>query len=473
MPKIPIPTFSLDEATTCFATHAGLDPTTEHPGVRDVIVRLGSIPLAVSMAGIYFGNADGSLAELSAAYFAELDALEDEGAIPPGVSNTTLYAAIRHAVSYLGDGLGSHSPDEMRIAAALLYHAALLAPEKIPLNLLIAASPESAEMRLGELPKPTAAEPAVQRRYISIFRTQSLAQRIVLTDNFNANNEAAETIQIHPLVHEILRDIFLRDVPPDRLGEQLSMMLHALLGWLSAMRDRNAFIAVDQLAAHADALLAVILKASRFAFHEQNEMTFFQLTRLMLQLELSTCRMSRGDLNSSVNLARSVLLDLADMPRDRHRDTLALVAASSMVVDLSTAATPPSTLAPFSVLAVQTLISCESFGGSVARKAFEKAYLVRSFLTNCPEYRNNPTIGRTIRTIDQMITRDPSNEVRPNVVMDRIWDLIQARDLESIDSLIATLSDHAQQLRCGHCPLRGSRCRPAPTGLRQRPATRR
>ena len=38
---------------------------------------------------------------------------------------------------------------------------------------------------------------------------------------------------------------------------------------------------------------------------------FFQFTRLMLQLELATCRMSRGDFNSSVNLARGVLLDLA------------------------------------------------------------------------------------------------------------------------------------------------------------------
>ena len=68
-------------------------------------------------------------------------------------------------------------------------------------------------LRLGDLPSPTVAAPAVQRRYISIFRTQSLAQRVVLVDNFNANNEAGETIRIHPLVHEVLRDIFLRDIP--------------------------------------------------------------------------------------------------------------------------------------------------------------------------------------------------------------------------------------------------------------------
>lgn len=443
VPKIQILTFSPDEAIACFAAHAGLDPSTEYPGVRDVVTRLGLIPLAVSMAGMYFGNAHGTVAELSSAYFAELDALEDEGAVPPGVSNATLYAAIRHAVGHLGDGLGSKSPDEMRIAQALIYRAALIAPDKIPLNFLIAAFPESNVLRLHELPRPTEAAPAVQRRYISIFRTQSLTQRVVLVDNFNANNEAAETIRIHPLVHEVLRDIFLRDIPPARLGEQMTMMLHPLLGWLTEMRKRSAFFAVDQLAAHAEALLAVIVKVSRFEFHHPDEVKIFQFARLMLQLELATCRMSRGDFNSSVNLARGVLLDLAEMPRDRLRDVMALVAVSSIVVDLSTAGMPPNTVAPFAVLAVRTLLSCEAFGGSAARTAFDRAYLLRSFLNSRPEYRDDAIIGDAIRSIDQMITRDPSDEVRPNAVMDRIWDLIEARDLDSVDSLIATLSDHA------------------------------
>lgn len=163
----------------------------------------------------------------------------------------------------------------------------------------------------------------------------------------------------------------------------------------------------------------------------------------MLQLELATCRMSRGDFNSSVNLARSVLLDLAEMPRDRLRDVMALVAVSSIVVDLSTAGMPPATMRPFATIAVRTLLSCESFGGNAARTAFDRAYLVRSFLNKRPEYRNDAVIGRAIRSIDQMIARDPSDEVRPNVVMDRIWELIEARDLDSVDSLIAELRGDA------------------------------
>ena len=68
---------------------------------------------------------------------------------------------------------------------------------------------------------------------------------------------------------------------------------------------------------------------------------------------------------------------------------------------------------------------------------------MRSFLNKRPEYRNDAVIGSAIRSVDQMITRDPSDEVRPNVVMDRIWQLIEARDLDSVDSLIAALRGDA------------------------------
>ena len=58
---------------------------------------------------------------------------------------------------------------------------------------------------------------------------------------------------------------------------------------------------------------------------------------------------------------------------------------SSIVVDLSTAGMPPATMWPFAALAVTTLLSCESFGGGAASTAFDRAYLVRSFLNKRPE----------------------------------------------------------------------------------------
>ena len=119
----------------------------------------------------------------------------------------------------------------------------------------------------------------------------------------------------------------------------------------------------------------------------------FQYTRIMLRLELATCRMSRGDFTSSVNLARTVLLDLAELPRDPVRDVLALVAVSSMLVDLSTAGSPAATVRPFAQLAVRILLSCESFGGkSASTAAYDRAYLLRSFLNN------RRRIARTLRS---------------------------------------------------------------------------
>ena len=419
------------------------DRAIKHPGISNIVERLGWMPLAVSMAGLYFGKAAGTVAELSQDYFAELDALEDEGAVPPGVDNKTAYAAIDHAVRHLGAGIGPSSTLDVRMAQALLQRASLLAPDLIPLNYLIAATPESMLLQLARFPDPEIADCATRRRYISIFRTQSIAHRVLLVDDVEADSEVAETIEIHPLVQEIVRELFLREIPPARLGEQLTMMMSVLIGWMSQMRHRNAFFAVDQLASHADQLLRVILQVSRFEFHQPDQVTMFKYTRSMLQLELATCRMSRGDFTSSVNLARTVLLDLAELPRDRVRDVMALVAVSSIVVDLSTAGSSAATMRPFAQLAARILLSCEAFGGKAATAAYDRAYLLRSFLNNRKRYRQDPQIARALRIIEKVITRDPSDEIRPNAVVDRINELIEARDLDSAEALIPLMRDGA------------------------------
>ena len=151
------------------------------------------------------------------------------------------------------------------MAQALLQRASLLAPVLIPLNYLIAVTPESMLLRLGNFPDLEIADAATRRRYISIFRTQSIAHRVLLVDELEEDSEVAETIEIHPLVQEIVRELFLRQIPSERLGEQLTMMMSVLIGWMSQMRHRNAFFAVDQLASHADQLLRVILQVGQSA----------------------------------------------------------------------------------------------------------------------------------------------------------------------------------------------------------------
>jgi hypothetical protein len=439
---LPIKTFTDAEAESCFASYAGFDSSVENPAVTDIVNRLGKIPLAISMAGLYFRNAAGTIGELSADYFAELDALADMGSIPPGFSRTA-FAAIEHAVRNLGAGVSEGNTQDVRLAQALLYRASLLAPDLIPLNYLIAAVPESVTLRLGHLPEPSFAAVAVRRRYMSIFRTQSIAHRLLLLDDVGQQNEASETIEIHPLVHEILRRLFLRAIPQDRLQEQVGMMLNVLHGWIVHMRDRNAFFVVDQLVSHADSLLEVIAELGELPSVSPQHADMYRYTKIWLQLEVSTCRMSRGNLNASVNLARTALQELLTLPRNPAREALALQAVSSIIVDLSTAGSDPATVRPFAVIAQGMLLSCGSLGVNGARAAFEKAYLIRSFLKARVEYRQDPSIGGVIEAVEAVIARDPSDEVRPNAVMDHIAELIGANDLDAVDPLVAIVRESA------------------------------
>ena len=437
---LAVGTFTEDEATACFASYAGLDATNERSdAVKEIVARLGSIPLAIAMAALYFRNASGTVGELSAGYFAQLDALEDIGSIPPGFDRTA-FAAIEHAVRHLGSGIIGHLRQDVRMVQGMLYRASLLAPDMIPLNYLIASMPESVEMRLGHLPEPEFADAALRRRYITIMRTQSIAHRVLLLDDDGEQNEASDTIDIHPLVHEILQRLLVRQIPPIRLSEQITMMMYFLHGWIAHARQQNQYFVVDQLAAHAVSLLRFIDQLDSLPTRNQQHAKMFLYTKSWLKLEVSTCRMSRGDVYTSVNLAREVLRELWTHPPEQVREALALQAASSIVVDLNEAGTDASTMRPWALFALRAVIACESLNAKGAALAFEKAYLVRSSLNGRKQYREDAVIARVIHELDEMITRDPSDELRPNAVMDELIKQIDAGDLSaSVDERLATL----------------------------------
>lgn len=437
---LPVGTFTEDEAVACFASYAGLDAAhAQSDAIKEIVARLGSIPLAISMAALYFRNAAGALEELSAEYFAELDALEDIGSIPPGFDRTA-FAAIEHAVRNLGVGMVGDDRHDVKMVQGMLYRASLLAPDMIPLNYLIASMPEELVMRLEQLPEPSFADATVRRRYISIMRTQSIAHRVLLLDEEGEQNEASDTIDIHPLVHEILRRLFVREIPPIRLWDQLTMMLYFLNGWLIHARKRNQYFVVDQVAAHALSLLNFIADVGELPTRGEPATRMFRYLKLGLKLEVSTCRMSRGDVNASVNLAREVLHELWSHPPEPVREALALQAASSIVVDLSDAGADPETMRIWALCALRAVIACESLGANGAAVAFEKAYVVRASLKNRTRYREDAVISRVIHELDEMTARDPSDELRPNVLMDEIIAQIDAGDLsESLDASIETL----------------------------------
>ena len=122
---------------------------------------------------------------------------------------------------------------------------------------------------------------------------------------------------------------------------------------------------------------------------------------------------------------------------------MALEAVSSIIVDLSTAGADPPAVRPFAVIAQSVLLSCESLGANGAGAAFEKAYLIRSFLKAREEYRTDSTIAAVIGAVENLIARDPSDEVRPNAIMDHIAELIEANDLDVIDPLVAIVRESA------------------------------
>ncbi|MGW0163457.1 hypothetical protein ACWDUN_29460 [Mycobacterium sp. NPDC003323] len=323
---------------------------------------------------------------------------------------------------------------------AMLYRASLLAPDMIPLNYLVASMPESLVMRLEQLPEPAFADAAVCRRYISIMRTQSIAHRVLILDADGEQNEASDTFNIHPLVHEILRRLFVREIPPIRLVEQLTMMLYFLNGWLIHARKHNQYFVVDQLAAHALSLLGFIDSLGELLTPSEAATKMFRFLKLGLKLEVSTCRMSRGDVNASVNLAREALLEAWSYPPDPLREALALHAASSIVVDLSDADMDAAAMRFWALCALRAVIACESLGTNGVPMAFEKAYLVRSALKIRASYRDDALIARVIHELDEMITRDPSDEVRPNVVMDELVERIEAGDVsDALDGMLETL----------------------------------
>jgi hypothetical protein len=436
---LPVGTFTEDEAVACFASYAGLDePSASSDVVKEIVARLGMIPLAISMAALYFRSSAGTVQELSAGYFAELDALEDIGSIPPGFDRTA-FAAIELAVRNLGVGMVGDRYD-VRIVQEMLYRASLLAPDMIPLNYLIAAMPETFEMRLEVLPEPTFADAALNRRYIRIMRTQSIARRVVILDDEGEPNEASDTIDIHSLVHEILRRLFVRRMPPSEMGGQLLMMLYFLNGWLIHARRQNRYFVVDQLAAHALSLLRFIDGLDQLSFANEMATKMFRYLKQGLKIEVSTCRMSRGDVNASVNLAREALHELWSYPPDPVREALALHAASSIVVDLSDAGADAVTMRPWAAYSLRAVIAAESSGTSGAALAFERAYLLRSSLNAREPYREDAVITRVIHELNEMIARDPSDELRPNALLDELTARIDAGDLdESLDETLATL----------------------------------
>ncbi|MFF0817774.1 ATP-binding protein [Rhodococcus sp. NPDC003318] len=290
-----------DEAVACFQAHAGIGPGATDDVVLDIVHRLGNIALAVSMAGVHFRNCGDDLAELASDYFDSLAALDDSMAIPEGYSRTA-FAAVRFAVEQIGKGA------EGRESMALLYHASFLAPERIPVNLLMQTVEETTTVDLYRPPKPADVDRERRNTVIANIRSKSLARRHRYVDGHGATNPASDTITVHPLVHEILRTIYSRSAPEGVVDERLVVLITLLYGWTLEFRGRGDYFPLEQLHAHADMILRFADELPRRRPPADTDISrILGYAQLFLRSEMATTLAGRGNHEGGAELAQQAV----------------------------------------------------------------------------------------------------------------------------------------------------------------------
>ena len=422
--QIEITPFTENEAVDCFASYAGIsgDALDAVRGTAEKIVRrLGRIPLAVSMSGLYFRNTQGRLDELTVQYFSDLAGLDDSLSIPRGFDKTA-FTAIRFAVENLGKGMQT---PHRRDAQALLYAGSLLAPELLPVNLLLPASVGQLHIRLKNLPKPEEVEPALRRGVIAVLRTQTIAHRV---DNSEAGTltPASETVAVHPLVHNILQRNCLSLVSPGELQSMASSLMFFLVGWIGILRTDGHFFAVEQLRMHAQALLDLVNEREPLSTPSPEHDKYYRYLKAMLQIELGTCEFSRGNLQRSYELGSSAVQVLSAIADDHDARLIAMKAVFDQINDLSFGEAPAPLLAVHAHVLVQFCDECEASGDEKVRDfAYALAGEALEMVTRIQSYRASPPLQEVATKFQDIGTRDPRADSRPhtrNILRNKLLD---------------------------------------------------
>ena len=412
---ITVGEFTPEEAIGCFSSYAGLDPEQEdeHLSVLTEIVQvLGHAPLAVSMAGIYFRNADGTVGELAAQYFEDLAALDDDLSVPAGF-NKTAFKAIQHSVASLGKNDAS---GHGLTARAILEMGSLLAPEQIPLNLMVPiASALERTLDVAEVPRPAEAEPPLRRGVIAALRSQSIARRVV--DEKHTAGPTSETITLHPLVHQILRLSRLAALPPGQLESDASVLMHFLRGWLGASRAKGDYFATELLRMHSEVLLSVIKEHEPLESYTRQSLRCYLYTKALLEGELSTCHASRRRFDLSLELGQAAGTTLAALAAEPTARTLAATIAVNMITDLSFAQAPAPVLASIASATLPAVIEgVADERMSIRDMSYNSAGELKTMLNRTSEYQADPELQDIRTRIEALLACDPDRDARPSAV---------------------------------------------------------
>jgi hypothetical protein len=430
---IEVGDFTEDEAIDCFATYAGIAPEAVdglRGAIADIVNYLGRLPLAVSMSGIYFKNSEGQLGELAAQYFSDLAALADTLSIPPGFHDTA-FAAIQLAVRSLGKGTTAGDVYGRR-ARAVLEIGSLLAPELLPLNLILLATAESVVTDLADLPEPSVVDAPLRRGVLSVLRTQTIARRVINDEQGNAT-PVSETVAFHPLVHDILQASYLEAVPPGQLQAQSMGLMYFLLGWLRPLRTAGEYFAVEQLRLHADALLRLVDAREPLSSYSPQNARVYAYTKAMLQAELSTCQASRGKLQAAWDLGNAAVANLAAYAYEPPARLITLIMLDDIIKHLSMAEVPPKLIGMFSAALLPAIHEVESDDRDEVRNlAYDVAGDIYIAINRTEDYRNSPLLRGITEQLEEIDARDPSPELREATRLKRINELYDTGQFQQI-----------------------------------------
>lgn len=331
--RIDIDAFSQDQAIACFASYADVDASVHHAAIGEIVARLERVPLAVAMAGLYFRDSSSDIAYLSVHYFKELAALDDPAWKPEGFDHTA-FAAIRLAVAKLRDAPAG-SDEDRRHVQTLIHHSALLAPELIPFNMILQTVDTQSSLNLEHPPRPNVADPHRRNVIMSDLSTQTIARRRHYVDRAGGENPASDTLNIHPLVHEILHTIVVDTTSRADLLRLLTDLVGTVYGWLDEMRNEGFFFPVDQLLVHADTVLnAVDALADVDPIADAEHLFLYRCAKAFLRCETANAYSSRGQYERSVTLIERMLNDVEGLALSPRGQTIVTKAAADAIADI-------------------------------------------------------------------------------------------------------------------------------------------
>lgn len=438
---ISVGEFTSREAIDCFAAYAGVDLDRD-PGhsevLEDLVEQLGHVPLAVSMAGIYFRNTDGTVSELAPQYFADLAALDDTYSIPPGF-NRTAFKAIQHAVR----SLGRHGSNEYgRAARLVLEMGSMLAPEQLPLNLLLPVATWQGQMNVADAPQPVEAEPALRRGVVSALKSQSIARRIV--HDRMAAVPTSETIALHPLVHRILRLTRLASLPPGQLESDASVLMHFLHGWLGSSRAGGDYFGTERLRMHSEALLAVVGEHEPLDSYSAQNYRAYVYTKAMLEAELSTCHASRRRFDLSLKFGQSAGTTLSALRDEPTARAMTALVVTNMVADLSLAQAPSEALAAIAGAALPAILAgVVDEKKSIRDLSYHCAGELKTMLNRTAEYQEASELQNLHMQISAVVGQDPDPDSRPSTSNTRVNELYESGRFADLAELLPVLRENA------------------------------